>query len=914
MKREPELSRLLKAVLEANIVCVGGVTGSGTSELVSCFVEHYPELYSDILWYTPNNAAELQHFFFELGQYGLNFCDSSDHSKTKALVHLLNTRNVLLVIDDFHVVNQDSFIPLVRFSQSYTGPAHVIFISDHQLGVKYHSVTTVYIDGYSEDDARAVMESKGIQLTDAQFEKLKSQTSLLPFAVNLFINLCTSCSYQPLDLLDNDIPPQDQINAWVSCISQSFTEQEAFALQFIALNEASFDSTLIKWIADRHLIGADTHTILQNLRKPYILNNHLDGKYSLVTILTQFYSRSVDKSTKHSIYESLANYHFERSEISTRPARLLTINDLTMASKACYFYQMAGLFSQSGYIISKFSTAMKLNGQHSLLAKLCEYEIIHNPKRTHWVDITCSQAYLALGRAKDSFKALRSHVEDILFKPHSDAHIHKDVNKQIIFVRTFCEVLKYSRLYEIAVNILSTFLKMTNTRQAKWNVFSHAKAILADLYSCNGMPDKAIELNESLMRENLLAGHQHAVAIAQTRIGIAYIRKSIFEKAIDYLAEASEYFTSYDKRAYSWAQLNLAYAYSQLDRQLEAEEHLSIALDLHMEHSFIGDEYFDYINYFTSHCNDPDVLKKVSLEKERLSAFEEQRNIGAKDIEFSQTIEAIYLYVTAVDFGKTGGAGDLDVIRANATMRSRMIKTYVRAASNDPENVTRMLFEKDNPDHIFSIPLFNKFVTEACKKNSHLAYKYIKPNLSTIMNKSDSIKLHYARFLEYKNMLADAFQLLESVVVKDGFTFNNVMANCMSHHDFSKSMEYNEKALLFAYNSRQKARIQNNMAHLIYKFKRKDRYSEAIVLCKKSMENAEDGKYSARFDFPLSLLIKLRIVNACKKEIPSVVMDIISEYGIQNEYAQNVVMDIVDISRRNIALSALDGRTTFVMK
>lgn len=889
IRRDSDLKRLYKAVMEAPIVLVEGVVGSGKSHIVSRFIQTYGRLlYRKFIWYTPPPHGELQQFFHELKEYKFDFSGHSDYSITNDFIRFLHTNNLLLVIYDYQLVNYESYLPLIRFSYNNPGPARIILITSSQIDKGYHSINTVNIEGYADDEALQLLKLHNLTLTENQFKKLKSQTSLLPFAVDLFISLCTSYLYLPDNLLEGHLPPHDLIKAWVSCILKSFSEQEKFALQFLSLNDGPFDSSLISWVVDRHLKDINEQNLLSAISKPFLLKWNSDKKLAIFDILIQYYKEVSNPLTKKVIYESLANYYHSIYQDKLADPKSWTAIELINISKACEFYQICGLFDKSNYIITKISLALKLTGQHTLLLKLCDYEIKHNKNRNSWIDLNYAQTCLAVGRVKDSFKILKSLVDTILFMDE------KNVNKQIVFIRIFCEALIYLKNYPSALNILFNAFNVLQTHKAKWNVYSHAKSIISYLYILNGETQKAIELNLNLIKECTMGNHPHGVAIAKTRIGIAYNKEEDYRNAISYLSEAADVFASYDIRGLSWAKLHLSRAYYELGDISKAESNLSMALDTQLEHNFIGDDYYDSLCYFEKLSTNPDILNRIILEKKRIASIEEHRNIEPEDIVLSEILEALYLFGTETDGVKDGKS--LSFESSNAKIRSPIIKTFVNAASRTPTTLIRKLFEQYEPIHIFSKPLFNKFISEACKREPHLILKYIKPFITIIKSKSDSIKLHYARLLEYNKRVTDALSILDSISRKDGFNYYNIMANCLYHTDFVESMEYNKKAMEATHYRKNKTKLFTNMANLIYKYNVMERYLEAIDYCEKAIELRD----SPRFHYPVELLIKIKVAMTGKDDLNSMLSDIKLKYSVDEVYLSKLLPGITDRGKRNI--------------
>ncbi len=118
--RSSLLSQLQERVSSNSVVVVKGLLGSGKSHLVSAYLnQELPHVVADAkLWHSTQRDETLDQFL-ALIEARVNLGTSSNVSRCRTLMRYLREAHALLVIDDFHQVDQASYADLVSVALQF---------------------------------------------------------------------------------------------------------------------------------------------------------------------------------------------------------------------------------------------------------------------------------------------------------------------------------------------------------------------------------------------------------------------------------------------------------------------------------------------------------------------------------------------------------------------------------------------------------------------------------------------------------------------------------------------------------------------------------------------------------------------------------------------------------------------------
>jgi hypothetical protein len=182
-------SELEQKVIAKPVVAVEGISGGGKTFGGSYFAANtWPSISSGkVLWYASQVGDNLESV-----ARGLDISEVSDQLRAKKIVARLNRQSNLLVIDDYHLVDRESFDVLLQEAASYPPPAKIMVLSQQYIDVWRNgaAIGRVEVVGFDEEETRGFLEKHHLgTVMELYVRRLSTVTEGLPFAIWLFTQL-----------------------------------------------------------------------------------------------------------------------------------------------------------------------------------------------------------------------------------------------------------------------------------------------------------------------------------------------------------------------------------------------------------------------------------------------------------------------------------------------------------------------------------------------------------------------------------------------------------------------------------------------------------------------------------------------------------------------------------------------------
>ncbi len=539
--------------------------------------------------------------------------------------------------------------------------------------------------------------------------------------------------------------------------------------------------------------------------------------------------------------------------------------------------------------LSQMSLPLKKVGRHKELSDICKLDIDRKGGDNPYPTLTYSQCRFVYYDLREAFDALSRWME------RDPKLVRVAPQTRLRIVGTYCEILQASGAYDLAANILESILSSRSIERVNFKALCQSFGILGRAYLGQGSYQSAFDLCEVTLLEQRLTKDLHSIAIAEMNLGMVYFEASNFDSAERLFEDALEKFRDIDKRAFAWAQLSLAVVKVKKGSTREVEPLVFDALTYYSSHGECSLDYLTRLKYITSFSSLGDrVIEKSKLEYERVHREIKRNALSREQLLLAERTKSVF--ALAVDEADGAPAYEKAVTKGGFKVRSTIVKTFI--SSMDVEKVEEYVSAITSRANHFSIPIYNCLLVEVCRSRKYLIKAEIVDKIDEILLQTDSVKLFFADFCEKEQQDALCKTLLDSTKNKDTYRYFNISGNLFSRYrrDYEKAMELYNCALAATKVERVKAKIYNNMAHLIHRHRRRAEYKTAIDFCLESIRLRE----SVGFWFPAVLMLALRIELSNKGEIEDILEKHRKEFGLRTREEKYLLAKLHDKTKRRI--------------
>ncbi len=590
------------------IVAIEGLPGSGKSFLASQFAQYgvANSLYDSIYWYSPSKGETLDETLLQLGS---EFPSSGLSAAAKAtdLIGQLRRRKSLLVIDDFHLVDQASYAQLIESAAKFGTPAALLLTSQTYVDARrgWTFIGRIEVGGFSTTQLDIFLRGRGVPLDKKVLDLLCRRTDGLPLAISLFATLVTDFNRQPMDLLQSEIETTDRLRGWFDEVSNNITAAQRELLAALGVHELPFDFDLVRH-ACHQLAIENFNGAFEGLQRKYLIQRHGPFRWRVHQLITHFSNENLSPQTRRDLLVSFARHSLKG--ISRERTQVLSEVELGSAARAIRFFQRARHYKQSENLLKKIAPSVKIHGLYDLYITAAEVELRENRHRNSWLDYHAAHCYMITGRLQRSFEI----VELLVFNDE-----RSDPSKRISIVRLYAELLAAVGRHDVALHKLREAWRVVSAPAVHETAAAQARNAEASILIELGKYEEALAIGKELL---LKAGRRRrGAAVAYMIIGISEARRGDSDQGLRHLRQALDDFRSCaDVRGQAWALGKVAAVLVDVGELQPASDALLEAMEINYRIGTCSAQYREFLGRMKRENISSDCKIRISSELARV--------------------------------------------------------------------------------------------------------------------------------------------------------------------------------------------------------------------------------------------------------------------------------------------------------
>lgn len=553
VRRESALEEIDRAMSDHGVVVIGGLSGSGKTYLLASYLSsgNAAASFLEVLWYDPTRQETVDDLCTLLTP-ALKIQSTSTIARCKEILAALKSRRSLLVIDDFHTVDQASYSVLVDMAMRQPAPCRLVLISQSRVESRagHDAPRHLELRGLTSQEVRAVLEQRGLgSLSLRLLRELMIKTDGLPFAVALFASLVKDFGRDPRELLGGAIARTERLRLWFDQILGHTRPGSRDLLSCLSVCEGPFNIGVVKLLS-RFLGITDGEPYFEDLQRGYLVQRYSLYRWRVHDLVAHLCLATMDPLRQQAVHAELGRYFLRGLPMQSRG--LLSDEDFLWKAKACRHLRRSAkdLHLAERVLLSLASTA-KTHGRYLAYRQLTGEMIAASPDRDPWVDYHHAHCALILGQSEYS----RQVTGDMLGRPAVAA----DPTLRLAASRLHAEALGAAGDYRRALEVLTEQLASDISGDGGSVALAHARSVLAWLYVKTEEYDKAASIVETLLADARRRGDKRGVAVGLTWSGIIARLLGSPDRAIPVLSAAAVLFRDCeDRRGQAWALSNRA--------------------------------------------------------------------------------------------------------------------------------------------------------------------------------------------------------------------------------------------------------------------------------------------------------------------------------------------------------------------
>ncbi|HEY0322331.1 MAG TPA: TIR domain-containing protein [Pyrinomonadaceae bacterium] len=607
------LSRIESLVASNPVVSVEGLPGSGKTYLLASFLkEKNPQvMYDSILWYDTYEKETLNDLL-ALIETQISLIGLAIVSKCKELIHVLRERNALLIIDDFHQVEQTSYSTLINIASGSGDKARIILISRTYVDLVRRSprIGHLEVTGFAFEEMSRFLASRGLKdINRLTINDLIAKTDGLPLAASLFSTLVLDFGRHPDDLLGGNIVNTVRLRNWFNEVLSLIGEKEARLLHVLSVCDGPFNIGVIRKLCSYEKIDL-AEQIFENLQRTYLIQKYSPYRWNVHQLIAMFCLSALDAKDKRRINLTLA-YHY-LAGFSMRALRILDKEEFFWKIRACKQFQLAKKFKKSEEILHDVSKTINFRGHYELFIQLSANELQDNHDRDTWIDYHHAHFCLITGKLKQSLRV----IEPLLYNT-----TEQNANKRLSFARLYAEILGAMGKPQLALQKLRGVMGAIDFAFANAIVLSQARTTEVWLLTKLEKYYDATELCESLLGESVQRDDKLGGAIALTHGGIICRLSGATQLGFEKLRTAVTLFKEGgNRRGLAWGLLNLSLCQFDVGDKSEAAYNLKECLRIYSDIGECSIDYLQSLRRVKSKPLNPKVTQMINSEIRRVTS------------------------------------------------------------------------------------------------------------------------------------------------------------------------------------------------------------------------------------------------------------------------------------------------------
>lgn len=584
------------------ILAIEGLPGAGKTYLTSQLVErtqadgHYASVY----WHAPPENESLDECLLSVGRV-IDMQGSSLDAKCRSLVSHLRNSRALLVLDDFHSVQQATYGPLLAAAARLGDPATLVLLSRTYVDAEraWPMVRHFEVRGYAREETSEFLRSQGVALGPEIVATLHEKTDGLPLAILLFTIFIRDFATDPVDLLSGDIAADSRLQQWFDDVISRVTESERRLLRILSVHGGLFNKGLVTGVAKRMNIESSQSAFL-GLQSRFLVQQYTPYRWKVHHLIRLYALQQLVDDEQRAILTFFGE-HSLGGIIGLRAARY-SQDQVQQVVRAINFFQRARDWSRSQELLSSVSRAIKKHGLYGMLIGPAEIQSHEGRQRDTWLDYNLAHCYFITGALKRAFEICERLVTTIpLDQP----------DKRVAVVRLYAELLASVGRHAVGLQKLQEVLAAGTVRALPHTILAHARSVEVMLQTATGDIESAWANSETLLSHAQERKDKRGTAVALTRRGLIEMQRARFREALPAFKESVRLFGEVgDNRGRAWAMMYASECLFEVGDTINGESMLVDGLIIKAD---IGETSTDYKNLLTRIQKRP--LTTASLER-----------------------------------------------------------------------------------------------------------------------------------------------------------------------------------------------------------------------------------------------------------------------------------------------------------
>jgi len=358
--RHREIDKLMELFDSQKVIIIAGLAGIGKTSLASAFVDrirkqsNIPERF---IWISCQEGWDNKDLYSDIGSKLHELLSMKNQNlvpeKPEFLIDKIEKNNLILIIDDFHLVENEETRKLILLSKEYFKKSKLIIISRRR--VKLNPIDRIDIlerrlDGLNLEDSanmiKKLFKMNSISsITENEINQIYYKVKGHPLLMKLFVSLLTSGGFDIKSLLDTASQFEEEMeNFLFDRIWQGLSDQEKHTLKVLAIPRIPVSKDHYPFIKDKYS--------LKSLRDRFLIENYPEGKISIHSLLRDYTLSRFEESELLKLRINIAEFFMN----SLKPK----ISEL---KESCYLFELSDKVERSIDSIIKMGELFLILGE-----------------------------------------------------------------------------------------------------------------------------------------------------------------------------------------------------------------------------------------------------------------------------------------------------------------------------------------------------------------------------------------------------------------------------------------------------------------------------------------------------------------------------------------------------------------------
>jgi tetratricopeptide (TPR) repeat protein len=602
----PEARQLLTLSNAHGVVAVEGLGGIGKTSLLAAFADQYNR--GPVYWHDPERDETVDELLLRLGRQ-LQISGSTVNERCKALLSELRANSAVLIIDDFHVVDQASYSALVAIAERYSRPPASLIVASRtyvDLMRQLSNIGRLSLPGFDAEQTKDVLTQLNVpSLGSPLVSQLVERTDGLPFAVGLFAKLVVDFGRDPADLLSGSMLQSERLREWFDDVMRVLRPEASRLLRHLSVVGTPFSMEIVRALS--RAAGVDKGDgVFEELQRSSLVTRYSRYRFHVHQLVATFSLNEMTEDDQRRVHSALGRHYLSGS----RSPRVIGDEALSWKIRACREFQLAAGLGSAKRILDEIQAAVKSRGYYKAFIQLAAKQLTEPEHSDAWLRYHYAHCCFITGRWKDSLAT----VEPLLYSEDVP------INQRVPVVRLYAELLAAMGHVEPALAKLDEVLSVASANQVKATVISHALSVRATLLIRSRRLDLArLAVDELLriaaQRKDLRGG------------GVALTLEAMLTRALGDLRASKEkagaalqlFRDAGDVRGMTWSMSQLAIAQLGLGDVLNGEKQLTDAVRSGSEMEECSLDYLEALKLSKPLVVTPALIASVEAEIARIN-------------------------------------------------------------------------------------------------------------------------------------------------------------------------------------------------------------------------------------------------------------------------------------------------------